>query len=1179
MEEAEDATTVAHRPAPTPTTGFAASVHAIAEHMRETMAADIVTLYPYDEESDSIFAPVAIGIPESDVVHSLPDMADQLRRFRLDEEQGKTPEDLSPSNYGPNAWLLTTRRRLVSADAAQELDSSFVRRHKVKSLVGVPLIIGGRIVGLLYLNYIDRPRIRKHVDVTAAPFLQRLQTAANEAALQLDAARHQGEAQILHSVSDLVSDFSALPSGIEDKAEAERYLQMSLQHVLSAANLDAAALYISEPGLAGMRLAASFGAPALASGAATVAATSTHGLLEDAQLKEVLAQDNLVPLAAVAPRGQGHPGVLLFADRDTLALHRRLPSEQTLLQTAADLMGAMLNTEHLIEELGETNRTLGAVTRLSQRLLQPGATEDQTLRTAVEALTDPALPELDFEFANIFLLDTTLEGDLQVYASAGATMSPEVSAIVDQERRPGHSRRIPTWAAPGVRRLDPRDVVGYVAMRQRTVVVAPFHGPDNDHFVSGYPEELLMRKQVPILRSDGSVAGYVHAARLREAADRSRLRSTDDEGGTYRITDDFTLNHDLFEAYGHASLVRVFVPFGSTSAGDRATGVLEAGYHISREQRLERVQIEALRACAATIAVAVQTARLYEDVTRRATQLELVTDISRAIVTSIDLEQTLVLIARNMARAVDASVCLIALLEEDGSAWYGAAASDLEEVWRQRRVERPEKSIVFDVADRGRPLVVEDAQSHELVSSYMARLLGIRSLVALPLLTSDGPLGAVILGQRDRQRLFTAEEVEMAAGLSNQAAIAIRNARRHAREEEEHHIQKDVILIGFGQWGQKAYKHLETLKSFFNFRTHVVELEWPGRREALAKMEHHVVSNGDLFYWDKPGSPAPARDALERELEPSCYVITYIATPAETHLPMLKAYYDLSNVILVEKPLGAPPEEYRAFLDSTDGSVQIVAADHYWFKLEVRLLELLLTEERNLRSFLDEIEEVEIELLEEQPPGGSGAQIGMIADLIPHAFAVLSLLTPLDRVELAPNRALQIGMYQPQASEHETYARLTGSFEHRGRPVRVTIDVGKGVANAKWIKLSGQRRMGGRRAFYKFDLSKGVAIDGTQSALSAATRPIRQPGVPDNAHLSMLRHVIEKKNPAVGILSIREAIRANARIQQLERMAAELIAAGQWTPYEQGHRPDFEDSGVFRIETSRAATQPAVTSE
>jgi hypothetical protein len=160
--------------------------------------------------------------------------------------------------------------------------------------------------------------------------------------------------------------------------------------------------------------------------------------------------------------------------------------------------------------------------------------------------------------------------------------------------------------------------------------------------------------------------------------------------------------------------------------------------------------------------------------------------------------------------------------------------------------------------------------------------------------------------------------------------------------------------------GQKGYKHLVLLKNFFNFRVHVVEVDFPGRREALAEAEQAVLGNGDLFYWDTP--EAPARTALELELEPSCYVITYIVTPAETHLPMLKLFYDLERGT-DRKPLGAPPEEYRTFLDRTDGSVQIVAADHYWFKMEIRLLELLLTEERNLRAFLDEIEEVEIEIL------------------------------------------------------------------------------------------------------------------------------------------------------------------------------------------------------------------------
>ena len=77
--------------------------------------------------------------------------------------------------------------------------------------------------------------------------------------------------------------------------------------------------------------------------------------------------------------------------------------------------------------------------------------------------------------------------------------------------------------------------------------------------------------------------------------------------------------------------------------------------------------------------------------------------------------------------------------------------------------------------------------------------------------------------------------MQRAQGLALQAAVAIKNARLHALAEEERHLQKDFVLIGFGQWGQKAYQHLLTLKQFFNFRTHVVEHDAPGARERLAR--------------------------------------------------------------------------------------------------------------------------------------------------------------------------------------------------------------------------------------------------------------------------------------------------------------------------------------------------------
>ncbi|HEV2475665.1 MAG TPA: GAF domain-containing protein, partial [Candidatus Dormibacteraeota bacterium] len=814
-----------------------------------------------------------------------------------------------------------------------------------------------------------------------------------------------------------------------------------------------------------------------------------------------------------------------------LATVRRAPSTDEMLKAGAQLIGGALASQRLIADLENSNRLLSALGDMTAAMLRPGATRHDVIDAVVGHLTDSDVPEFDFNFATVYLLDEREDGATVVRMAAGAVTAEQKSS---------------RWATTEEDRvLAPDDVLVYVARAWQPVIVGPYPSTDHSDVISGGIPVASTWTEVPIVYSNGMVLGKVLASLVGAPA-----RGHGDEAP-------FTLAGEVFDRGGHKDLIRVFVPFGSDQS-KRATGLLEVGYHRSDQRRPDWGQVEALRAAAGQLAVAVETARLYEEAQRHAGQLELVADVSKAIASSIDLDQTLTLVAHNLARLVDASVCQIALYEEDREGWYGAAASDLEDLWRRQHGERTEGSFLFDVMDRGEPIAIADVAGSPQVDPSYARTFGVRSLLALPLVADEQAIGAAVLVQRDRNRRFRPDEVARAQALSVQAAVAIKNARLHALAEEEHHLQKDFVLIGFGQWGQKAYQHLLTLKQFFNFRTHVVEQDNPGARERLGVKEEEVRTHGDSFYWDSHSSPA--HDQLARELESSSYVITYIATPAATHLPTLKHYYDLSDVVLIEKPLGAPPDEYRKFLDTAPGGVEIVAADHYYFKLEVRLLGLLLTEERTLRDFLDNVEEIRIEILEEQPLTGAAADIGVIADLIPHAFAIISLLTPIDRIKLDEQSPLLIGRHEGFTGQRESYARMNSTFQHQGRSVRLVIDVGKGADNAKWIKLSGAKRATGRSPSYKFDFGKGEAIDGTQATVRAAVRRIREPGVPDNAHLNMLRHVIERRHPAVGILSIREAIRANQRVRDLEAMAVELLGRNEWTPYPLGSRPVFETS-------------------
>ena len=1115
------------RPPVETNSGLAAVLRGVVADFQHASGAEIVSIVLYEESSHAYYAPFATGQPQEGLLDSLTDMHEQLARYLADERQGKVPDELGVHQYGSTVWLTVTRQTLVARNAPAEIDSTFIRRYQVQSTIGLPLLVGDRMLGLVYLNYRNKDRAPDDSR------LQELETRAATAAGLIQSALETAERSALDGLSRLTSLLTTpVGDARTDAKELRRLLSIALADLLMASNLDGAAIYQFgtqrshlELVTAHLRVAAPM----------RVERDETSVSWEDALRKTLDEATSEAELHPVATYGLGRPddphGYLVLLSRDHLATVRRALSTDEMLKAGAQLIGGALASQRLIAELENSNRLLSALGDMTNEMLKPGASRHQVIDAVVGHLTDSEVPEFDFNFATVYLLEEKDGGETLVRMAAGAVTAEQKTSrwtTVEEDRVLAHD-----------------DVLVYVASNWQPVIVGSYPSTDHSDVISGGIPVPSTWTEIPIVYSNGMVLGKVLASLVGE---KERAHAAEEAP--------FTLAGEVFERGGHKDLVRIFVPFG-TDQSRRATGVLEVGYHRSDQRRPEWGQVEALRAAAGQLAVAVETARLHEEAQRHAEQLELVADVSKAIASSIDLDQTLTLVAQNLARLVEASLCQIALYEEDGEGWYGAAASDLVDLWRRQHGERSDSSFLFNVLEREQPVVIEDTSANTQVDPAYVRTFGVRSLMALPLMADEQAIGAAILAERSRTRTFTPEEVERAQSLAVQAAVAIKNARLHALAEEERHLQKDFVLIGFGQWGQKAYQHLLTLKQFFNFRTHVVEQDSPGARDRLGVKEEEVRTHGDSFYWDSHGSPA--HDQLEGELESSSYVITYIATPAATHLPTLARYYDLSDVVLIEKPLGAPPDEYRKFLDTAPGGVEIVAADHYYFKLEVRLLAMLLAEERTLRNFLDSVEEIRIEILEEQPLTGAAADIGVIADLIPHAFAIISLLTPIDRIKLDAEAPLLIGRHEGLTGQRESYARMIASFDYQGRSVRLVIDVGKGAENAKWIKLSGPKRAG-RSASYKFDFGKGEAIDGTQATVRAAVRRIREPGVPDNAHLNMLRHVIEKRHPAVGILSIREAIRANQRVRDLEAMAVDLLARGEWTNYTLGSRPAFEPS-------------------
>src|ERR1700682_6837688 len=180
------------RPQTDPNPGVSAVLRGVVADMQHASGADIVSIFLYEEDTHTYYAPFATGQPQESLLDSLADMREQLARYLSDAEQGKVPDELGIHQYGSTVWLTVTRQRLVAKDAPSEIDSTFIRRYQVQSTIGLPLLDGERLLGIAYLNYRsrdqapddDRLRELERRAAAAAAVIQAVLAGAERTALE-----------------------------------------------------------------------------------------------------------------------------------------------------------------------------------------------------------------------------------------------------------------------------------------------------------------------------------------------------------------------------------------------------------------------------------------------------------------------------------------------------------------------------------------------------------------------------------------------------------------------------------------------------------------------------------------------------------------------------------------------------------------------------------------------------------------------------------------------------------------------------------------------------------------------------------------------------------------------------------------------------------------------------------
>lgn len=186
----------------------------------------------------------------------------------------------------------------------------------------------------------------------------------------------------------------------------------------------------------------------------------------------------------------------------------------------------------------------------------------------------------------------------------------------------------------------------------------------------------------------------------------------------------------------------------------------------------------------------VEAMRSEESLRRYAERLNILNEVHHALSKSISLEELLELILDRAFDHLGPEEGAIFLRRPDGKVMRAATRSLAggEEYLYST-------SLTREVIDKGVAALVLDARTDERFAGAKSIMsLGVRSLVAAPLMDSEGVLGMIALNSKAAVRQFTEEDMELLTSLASVAALRIRNVALAEEAAQRRRLEEELTL-------------------------------------------------------------------------------------------------------------------------------------------------------------------------------------------------------------------------------------------------------------------------------------------------------------------------------------------------------------------------------------------------
>lgn len=236
-----------------------------------------------------------------------------------------------------------------------------------------------------------------------------------------------------------------------------------------------------------------------------------------------------------------------------------------------------------------------------------------------------------------------------------------------------------------------------------------------------------------------------------------------------------------------------------------------------KERHYPETKIDLLFTINRYLGSAIQNAIIYEEVVKKAKQLDLLTEVSRTIVSDYYLKEILQLIVTMTAQVMDSKICSIMLLNEKREELVIAATQSLSKEYVNKANLKVGQSISGKVVLEKTPITVLDVTKEPgYMYPEIAKKEEIVSLLSVPMMIKDRVIG-VINSYTKSEHIFKKEEIDILQTVANQAAVAIENthlsqeifAAKEALESRKLvERAKGILMRELGVSEDEAYKKI-----------------------------------------------------------------------------------------------------------------------------------------------------------------------------------------------------------------------------------------------------------------------------------------------------------------------------------------------------------------------------------